>query len=110
MAAVAGVAVLVVLVRRLVAEHAARGYAKRWAARCTRIAHGGRSAVCRKTRVRWWKRSSAGVELRRERRRAWRVAGAARPVTVSVSMQGSASARYVDPDTGQVTITSVYAQ
>jgi hypothetical protein len=27
-----------------------------------------------------------------------------------VSMQGSASASYVDTDTGQVTITSVYVQ
>lgn len=29
-------------------------------------------------------------------------------VSVSVSMQGSAGARYVDPDTGQVTINKVY--
>jgi len=34
----------------------------------------------------------------------------ARPVTISVSVQGSASARYVDNDTGQVTVTSVYVQ
>jgi hypothetical protein len=33
-----------------------------------------------------------------------------RPVTISVSVQGSASARYVDTDTGQVTVTSVYVQ
>lgn len=33
-----------------------------------------------------------------------------RPVAVSVDAQGSASARYVDTDTGQVTITSVYVQ
>jgi hypothetical protein len=32
----------------------------------------------------------------------------ARPVVVSVSVQGSASAHYVDNDTGQVTVTSVY--
>jgi hypothetical protein len=36
--------------------------------------------------------------------------GDARPVAVSVSAQGSASARFVDDDTGQVTITSVYLQ
>jgi anti-sigma factor RsiW len=32
------------------------------------------------------------------------------PVAVSASMQGSASARYVNADTGQMTITSVYVQ
>jgi len=32
------------------------------------------------------------------------------PTVVSVSMQGSMRARYVDSDTGQVTITNVYAQ
>jgi hypothetical protein len=36
--------------------------------------------------------------------------GSLRPVAVSVDAQGSASARYVDTDTGQVTITSVYVQ
>ncbi|HLH44741.1 MAG TPA: hypothetical protein VKV74_17265 [Bryobacteraceae bacterium] len=36
--------------------------------------------------------------------------GELRPVAVSVSAQGSASARYVDDDTGQMTITSVYVQ
>ena len=45
-----------------------------------------------------------------ERRHAGNFAGQERPVSVSVSVQGSASARYVDADTGQVTITSVYAQ
>ena len=34
--------------------------------------------------------------------------GELRPVAVSVSAQGSASASYVDADTGQMTITSVY--
>lgn len=34
----------------------------------------------------------------------------ARPVAVTVSVQGSASARYVNADTGQMTITSVYVQ
>ncbi len=33
-----------------------------------------------------------------------------RPVAVSVSLQGSARARYVDDDTGQMTITTVYVQ
>lgn len=33
-----------------------------------------------------------------------------RPVAVTVSAPGSASARYVDADTGQMTITSVYVQ
>ena len=36
--------------------------------------------------------------------------GELHPVAVSVSAQGSASARYVDADTGQMTITSVYVQ
>lgn len=34
----------------------------------------------------------------------------ARPVSVSLSVQGTARAHYIDSDTGQVTITSVYAQ
>ena len=34
----------------------------------------------------------------------------ARPVAVTLSVQGSARAHYVDADTGQITITSVYAQ
>jgi hypothetical protein len=38
------------------------------------------------------------------------VQGSLRPVAVSVNAEGSASARYVDADTGQVTITSVYVQ
>jgi hypothetical protein len=36
--------------------------------------------------------------------------GSARPLAVSVNVQGSASARYVDAETGQMTITSVYVQ
>jgi hypothetical protein len=36
--------------------------------------------------------------------------GVGRPVSVTLSVQGSARARYVDADTGQVTITGVYAQ
>jgi hypothetical protein len=54
--------------------------------------------------------SSTGIELR-ENGSALKISqGALRPVAVSVSAQGSASARYVDADTGQVTITSVYVQ
>jgi hypothetical protein len=54
--------------------------------------------------------SSSGIELR-ENGGALKISqGALRPVAVSVSAQGSASARYVDADTGQVTITSVYVQ
>jgi hypothetical protein len=34
----------------------------------------------------------------------------AAPSVVSVSLQGSVRARYVDSDTGQVTVTNVYAQ
>ena len=36
--------------------------------------------------------------------------GQERPVSVILSVQGSARARYIDSDTGQVTITGVYAQ
>ncbi len=54
--------------------------------------------------------SSSGIELRENGSALAVSQGTARPVAVSVSMQGSASARYVDTDTGQVTITSVYVQ
>ena len=54
--------------------------------------------------------SSSGIELRENGSALGVSQGTARPVAVSVSMQGSASARYVDTDTGQVTITSVYVQ
>ena len=50
-----------------------------------------------------------GIELRENNN----VIGAsrdARPVSVSVSVQGSASARYVNADSGQIMITSVYVQ
>jgi anti-sigma factor RsiW len=54
--------------------------------------------------------SPTGIELR-ENGGAVRISqGDLRPVDVSVSAQGSASARYVDADTGQVVITSVYVQ
>jgi hypothetical protein len=54
--------------------------------------------------------SSTGIELRENGGLLKISQGALRPVAVSVSGQGSASARYVDTDTGQVTITSVYVQ
>lgn len=51
-----------------------------------------------------------GIELRENGGSLGISEGTAPPLGVSVSMPGSASARYVDSDTGQVTITSVYAQ
>lgn len=55
--------------------------------------------------------SDQGVELRENGGSMGISGGSAPPVAVSVSVQGSASARYIDPDTGQVAITSVgYAQ
>ena len=54
--------------------------------------------------------SSEGIELRKDGGALGVSQDAAKLVTVSVSTQGSASAHYVDQDTGQVTITSVYAQ
>jgi hypothetical protein len=55
--------------------------------------------------------SSQGIELRKDGGALGVSQDAAKLVSVSVSTQGSASAHYVDQDTGQVTITSVsYAQ
>jgi anti-sigma factor RsiW len=54
--------------------------------------------------------SSSGVEVHENGSSLGVSQGAARPLAVSVSVQGSASARYVDADTGQMTITSVYVQ
>jgi len=54
--------------------------------------------------------TSSGIELRENGSSLGVSQGAARPLTVSVNVQGSASARYVDSDTGQMTITSVYSQ
>jgi hypothetical protein len=54
--------------------------------------------------------SSEGIELRKNGGSLGVSQDAARLMTVSVSTQGSASAHYVDQDTGQVTITSVYEQ
>jgi hypothetical protein len=54
--------------------------------------------------------SSEGIELRKDGGSLGVSQNAARLMTVSVSTQGSASAHYVDQDTGQVTVTSVYVQ
>ncbi len=54
--------------------------------------------------------SSEGIELRKDGGTLGVSQDSAKLMNVSVSMQGSASAHYVDQDTGQVTITSVYAQ
>jgi anti-sigma factor ChrR (cupin superfamily) len=54
--------------------------------------------------------SSEGIEFRKDGGSLSVSQDSAQLVTVSVSTQGSASAHYVDQDTGQVTVTSVYAQ
>ena len=54
--------------------------------------------------------SPAGVVLVENGGRMGIEAGGLEPVMFSVSTQGSASARYVDQDTGQVTITATYVQ
>jgi len=69
----------------------------------------GRSAMSDE-RVAVIEASSEGIELRKNGGSLGVTQDAARLMTVSVSTQGSASAHYVDQDTGQVTITSVYAQ
>jgi len=51
-----------------------------------------------------------GIELRENGGTMGVSQGTAQPVAVSLSVQGSARAHYVDADTGQVTITSVYVQ
>jgi anti-sigma factor RsiW len=54
--------------------------------------------------------SAAGIQLRENGGVLGMSQGPARPVSVTLSVQGSARARYVDSETGQVTITGVYAQ
>lgn len=54
--------------------------------------------------------SSEGIEFRENGSGLGVSTSGAQPVTTSVSFGGSASARYVDGDTGQVTITTVYVQ
>lgn len=54
--------------------------------------------------------SSDGVELRKDGVAVSIPQASSRPVAITVSAPGSASARYVDEDTGQMTISSVYVQ
>jgi len=54
--------------------------------------------------------SAEGVELRENGSAMTLSQRGVRPVSVSLNTQGSARASYIDADTGQVTITSVYAQ
>jgi hypothetical protein len=53
--------------------------------------------------------TAAGIQFRENGSALGVKTGDAQPVSVSVSFDGSASARYVD-DAGQVTIATVYAQ
>src|SRR5579875_1732953 len=71
----------------------------------------GRGAAAREGRGLVVELSSSGIELRENGSTVLGVSrDQARLVGVSASVEGSASARYVDDDTGQMTITSVYAQ
>jgi hypothetical protein len=54
--------------------------------------------------------SAAGIQLQQNGGTLGMSQGKERPVSVTLSAQGSARARYIDADTGQVTITGVYAQ
>ncbi len=54
--------------------------------------------------------TASGIELRENGSSLGVSQGEARPLTVSLNVQGSASAHYVDADTGQISITSVYTQ
>jgi len=77
------------------------------------IATGGRTArpaVSEEERGPVVGASSTGVELLQNGGRLGIDQSGLRPVLFSVSTQGSASARYVDQDTGQVTITATYVQ
>jgi hypothetical protein len=74
------------------------------------IAHGGRRSVLAEDVGPVVEATSAGVELRQNGGALQVSQSGLHPLTVSLSVQGSASAHYIDTDTGQVTITSVYAQ
>lgn len=54
--------------------------------------------------------SSDGIELRENGIPVSIPQAASRPLSITVSARGFASARYVDADTGQMTITGVYVQ
>lgn len=53
---------------------------------------------------------TGGIQVRQNGRAMTFVSPRSEAVTVSVSLQGSAQASYVDSETGQVTIANVYAQ
>jgi hypothetical protein len=73
----------------------------------TAVFHGGTPASERGMVV---EADASGIEVRENGNSLGVSQGTMRPVAVSISVQGSASARYVNSDTGQMTITSVYAQ
>jgi hypothetical protein len=79
------------------------------------IAHGGRGRLPQSVfsgdeRGPFIEVSASGISVRENGSALGVSQSGVRPAAVSVSVQGSASARYVDADTGQVTITSVYVQ
>jgi hypothetical protein len=79
------------------------------------IVHGGRRSVLSPSMLAGdagpvVEATPAGVELRENGGALGVAQSGLRPLTVSVSVQGSASAHYIDTDTGQMTITSVYVQ
>ena len=74
------------------------------------MASGGRTVSRQEERDPVVGASSTGVELVENGGRLGIEQGGLQPVMFSVSTQGSASARYVDQDTGQVTITAAYVQ
>ncbi len=51
-----------------------------------------------------------GIEVRQQGESGMTLLHAAQPVMVSVSVEGSMAARFVDDETGMVTINNVYAQ
>ncbi|MCE5309157.1 MAG: zf-HC2 domain-containing protein [Acidobacteriales bacterium] len=54
--------------------------------------------------------TGVGIELKQDNRSLTLLNPGSEPVAVSVNMQGVLRARYVDSETGHVTITNVYAQ
>jgi hypothetical protein len=74
------------------------------------MATGTRTASPQEERGPVVRASSAGVVLVENGGQMGIDQGGLEPVMYSVSTQGSASARYVDEDTGQVTITATYVQ
>jgi hypothetical protein len=74
------------------------------------MATGGRAGSPQEERGPVVGASSAGVMLVENGGQIRIDQGGLEPVMYSVSTQGSASARYVDQDTGQVTITAAYVQ